>query len=192
MSLREQLAEDLKESMRNRDAVRRTVIRDIMASVTEAEQRKRVALVDDALEAHSVQRPAHALTPQEQAEYEDAVAAILEQERVEARSQLDDPEILGIVQKLVKQRQDSIAEAEKAGREDIVGTERAELEILQSYLPRQLTREEIEAEARAAIEQTQASSMRDMGKVMGVLMDRLQGRADGKLISQVVREKLSQ
>lgn len=191
MSLREQLAEDLKESMRNREAVRRTVIRNIMTSITEAEQRKRVALVDEALKKHNFQRASHAMTPQEMGEYESAIARILEAEQVEARSQLDDAEVLAIVQKLVKQRQDSIEEAEKAGRDDIVASEREELPFLEAYLPRQLTREEIEAEARAAIEAAGASGMRDMGKVMGPLMERLKGQADGKLVSQVVRELLA-
>jgi uncharacterized protein YqeY len=191
MSLREQLAEDLKESMRNREAVRRTVIRNIMTSITEAEQRKRVALVDEALKKHNFQRASHAMTPEEMGEYESAIARILEAEQVEARSQLDDAEVLAIVQKLVKQRQDSIEEAEKAGREDIVASEREELPFLEAYLPRQLTREEIEAEARAAIEAAGASGMRDMGKVMGPLMERLKGQADGKLVSQVVRELLA-
>lgn len=191
MSLREQLAEDLKESMRNRNAVRRTVIRNIMTSITEAEQRKRVELVDEALEKHNIERPTHSMTPQEKADYEEAVEGILEVENIEERSQLDDPEVLAIVQKLVKQRQDSIEEAERAGREDIVETEREELEVLEGYLPHQLTREEIEVEAREVIEQTGASGMRDMGAVMGPLMDRLKGRADGKLVSQVVREQLS-
>ena len=191
MSLREQLAEDLKESMRNREAVRRTVIRNIMTSITEAEQRKRVALVDEALKKHNFQRASHAMTPEEMGEYESAIARILEAEQVEARSQLDDAEVLAIVQKLVKQRQDSIEEAEKAGRDDIVASEREELPFLEAYLPRQLTREEIEAEARAAIEAAGASGMRDMGKVMGPLMERLKGQADGKLVSQVVRELLA-
>lgn len=191
MSLREQLAEDLKESMRNREAVRRAVIRNIMTSITEAEQRKRVALVDEALKKHNFERASHAMTPQEKGDYETAISGILEAEQVEARSHLDDQEVLAVVQKLVKQRQDSIEEAEKAGREDIVASEREELPFLEAYLPRQLTREEIEAEARAVIEATGASGMRDMGKVMGPLMDQLKGQADGKLVSQVVRELLA-
>jgi len=116
---------------------------------------------------------------------------ILQSENIEARSQLDDQEVLGIIQKLVKQRQDSIAEAEKAGREDIVADEREELAILESYLPKQLTREEIEAEVAATIEEVGATGMKDMGRVMGPLMEKLKGRADGKLVSQIVRERLS-
>jgi len=191
MSLRDQLADDLKESMRNRDTVRRTVIRNIMTSITEAEQRKRVELVDEALRKHNIERPRHALTPQEKEEYERTIDGILQSENIEARSQLDDQEVLGTIQKLVKQRQDSIAEAEKAGREDIVADEREELAILESYLPKQLTREEIEAEVAATIEEVGATGMKDMGRVMGPLMEKLKGRADGKLVSQIVRERLS-
>lgn len=191
MSLRQQLADDLKESMRNREAVRRTVIRNIMTSITEAEQRKRIDLVDEALAKHNVERPRHAMTPQEKGAYEQTVDGILQSENIEERSQLDDQEVLGIIQKLVKQRQDSIAEAEKAGREDIAASEYEELAILEDYLPQQLTREEIETEVQAVIEETGASGMRDMGRVMGPLMEKLKGRADGKLVSQVVRERLS-
>lgn len=191
MSLKDQLSADLKESMRNREAVRRTVIRNIMTTVTEAEQRKRMDLIDEAMKKHGVQRPASASDEDAMAAYDAALNEAIEKEDVEARSQLDDPEVLAIVQKLVKQRQDSIEEAKKAGREDIAEGELEEMDVLTGYLPRQLSREEIEDAARAVIEETGASSVRDMGKVMGPLMEQLKGRADGKLISQVVREQLS-
>lgn len=191
MSLKDQLSADLKESMRNREAVRRTVIRNIMTTVSEAEQRKRMDLIDEAMKKHGVQRPASASDEDAMAAYDAALNEAIEKEDVEARSQLDDPEVLAIVQKLVKQRQDSIEEAKKAGREDIAEGELEEMDVLTGYLPRQLSREEIEDAARAVIEETGASSVRDMGKVMGPLMEQLKGRADGKLISQVVREQLS-
>lgn len=191
MSLKDQLSADLKDSMRNREAVRRTVIRNIMTSVTEAEQRKRTDLIDEAMKKHGVQRPASTSDTDAMAAYDEALNMAIEREDVEARSQLDDPEVLAIVQKLVKQRQDSIEEAKRAGREDIAETEQEELDVLTDYLPRQLTREEIEDVARSVIAETGASGMRDMGKVMGPLMEQLKGRADGKLVSQVVREQLS-
>lgn len=191
MSLKDQLSADLKDSMRNREAVRRTVIRNIMTSVTEAEQRKRTDLIDEAMKKHGVQRPASTSDTDAMATYDEALNMAIEREDVEARSQLDDPEVLAIVQKLVKQRQDSIEEAKRAGREDIAETEQEELDVLTDYLPRQLTREEIEDVARSVIAETGASGMRDMGKVMGPLMEQLKGRADGKLVSQVVREQLS-
>jgi uncharacterized protein YqeY len=106
------------------------------------------------------------------------------------RVHLDDSDILAIIAKQAKQRQESIDEFSKAGRQDLVVQEEAELNVLQAYLPRQLTREEIETEARKVIEEVQATSPRDMGKVMSPLMERLRGRADGKLVNQVVRELL--
>jgi uncharacterized protein YqeY len=177
MSLKEQLRADLKESMKSGDAERRTVIRGIMAAVKEAELRKREALVREALDKHGAG--------------EDAIDSIIASENIEQRSELDDAEIQAIVQKLVKQRQDSIADAQKADRPDIAEAEQAEIAILEDYLPRQLSREEIESAVRAVIEQVGASGMKDMGRVMGPLMDDLKGRADGKIVSEVVREQLS-
>jgi uncharacterized protein YqeY len=104
---------------------------------------------------------------------------------------LDDDDILALIAKQAKQRQESITEYRKAGREDLVAEEDAELVILQAYLPQQLTREEIETEARQVIEDVEATSPWDMGKVMKPLMSRLRGRADGKLVNQVVRELLA-
>lgn len=107
------------------------------------------------------------------------------------RVTLDNDDILALIAKQAKQRQESITEYRKAGRKDLVAEEEAELAILQAYLPQQLTREEIEAEARQVIEEVGATSPRDMGKVMKPLMARLRGRADGKLANQVVRELLA-
>jgi uncharacterized protein YqeY len=107
------------------------------------------------------------------------------------RVRLTDDGILALIAKEAKQRQESMTEYRKAGREDLAIEEEAELAILQAYLPQQLTREQIEAEAREVIEEVGASSPRDMGKVMKPLMARLRGRADGKLINQVVRELLA-
>jgi len=177
MSLKEQLRADLKESMKSGDADRRTVIRGIMAAVKEAELRKRETLVRKALDKHGTD--------------ENAIDSIIVSENIEQRSELDDAEIQAIVQKLVKQRQDSIADAEKADRADIAEAEQAEIVILEDYLPQQLSREEIEAAVRAMIEQVGADGMKDMGRVMGPLMDDLKGRADGKIVSEVVREQLS-
>lgn len=192
MQIKEKLAADLKDAMRSGDAVRRRVIRGVMTAIRESEQRKREELVKKALKKHGVTRPSDEKDEAALAAYQKAVEAALEAEKVEANSALDDAEVLAIIQKLVKQRQDSIEEARRGGREDIVAAEQEELEVLRSYLPEQLTREEIEAEARAVIEQVGASGPRDMGKVMGPLMGRLKGRADGKLVSEVVRSLLSE
>ena len=190
MGLKEQLAADLKEAMRSGDATRRMVIRGLMAAINEAEQRNREELVKKALQKHGVLRPAEE-TPEAMAAYEKAVQRVMQAENVEAESALSDPDVLGIVQKLVKQRQDSIAEAERAGRTDIVQAEQAELVILENYLPKQLSRSEIEAEVRQMIAETGASGLRDMGRVMAPLMEKLKGRADGKVVSEIVREQLS-
>jgi uncharacterized protein YqeY len=106
------------------------------------------------------------------------------------RVHLNDSDLLAIIAKQARQRQESIDEFGKAGRQDLVVQEQAELNILQGYLPRQLTQEEIEAEARIVIKEVEASGPRDMGKVMSPLMQRLRGRADGRLVNQVVRELL--
>jgi uncharacterized protein len=108
------------------------------------------------------------------------------------RVHLEDQDILGLIAKQAKQRQESITEYQKGGRQDLVDEEQAELAILEEYLPQQLTREEIEAEARQVIEEVGASGPRDIGKVMRPLMDRLRGRADGKEVNLVVRELLAE
>jgi uncharacterized protein YqeY len=107
------------------------------------------------------------------------------------RVSLEEEDILVILAKQAKQRQESIAEYRKGGREDLVAEEQAELAVLQEYLPQQLGREEIEAEARQAIDEVGATGRQDMGKVMRLLMSRLRGRADGKVVNQVVTELLT-
>lgn len=103
---------------------------------------------------------------------------------------LNDDEVLAVIAKQANQRRDSIAEFSKAGRMDLVGTEQAELAILQEYLPQQLSAEEITAVVQQVIAETGAASAKDMGVVMRSVMPRLQGRADGKLVNQIVREQL--
>ncbi len=107
------------------------------------------------------------------------------------RVSLQDDDILGVIAKQAKQRQESIVEFQKGARPDLVAEEEAELAILQTYLPQQLTREEIEIEARQVIDEVGASGLGDIGKVMKPLMARLKGRADGRLANQVVRELLA-
>jgi len=120
-----------------------------------------------------------------------AMAAIRNAE-IEKRRELDDGELLQIIAKEVKQRRDSIAEFTKAGRQDLIDQEKAELEVLLAYLPRQMTREEIEEAARRVIQEVGATGLSQMGKVMGRLMPQVKGRADGRLVSEVVRALLSE
>lgn len=102
------------------------------------------------------------------------------------RKQLTDEQVLQVLTRQVKQRRESIAEFEKAGRQDLVDKEAAELKILETYMPPQMPREEIEAEARKAIAEVGAKAPSDKGKVMKTLMPRLSGRADGRDINEVV------
>jgi len=110
---------------------------------------------------------------------------------VERGHQLDEAEIYEVIARQIRQRRESIAEFEKGGREDLAARERSELEVLERYLPAQLTREEIVELARQVIEEVGASGPRDVGKVMGRLMPRVKGRADGRLVNAVVQELLA-
>ena len=149
MSLNERLAADLKDAMRQRDELRRSVLRMTLAALHNAEIAARGQPLDDAAE-------------------------------------------LAVLTKEAKQRRESIEEFRKAGRPDRADQEEAELAILAGYLPEQAGRDEILSAARAVIAETGASGARDIGKVMPVLMERLRGRAEGREVSEVVRELLSQ
>ena len=109
---------------------------------------------------------------------------------VEERGELDDSRILSILQKEVKTREDSIQEASVAGRQDLIEQAQREIEILNQFLPKQMSSEELEQLAKDVIEETGASSMRDMGMVMNKLMPKLEGRASGQDASKAVRELL--
>jgi hypothetical protein len=103
---------------------------------------------------------------------------------------LEEPDVLVIIQKEIKSRRESIADAERADRADIVAEAEAEINSLEAYLPQPLTQGEIEAMANEAIAEVGATSPKEMGMVMKVLMPRVQGRADGSLVSQIVRQLL--
>jgi len=117
-------------------------------------------------------------------------AAILQVEKDEQKTLTDD-EIAGVVAKEVKKRKESIADFQKADRQDLVDDLNREIEVLSKYLPKQLTKEEIENLVDEAISITGASSPRDMGKVMQELRPKTTGKADGKIVSEIVKEKLS-
>lgn len=119
-----------------------------------------------------------------------ALAAIKQRE-VDERITLDDAQILAVLDKMIKQRKDSIDQFGKAGRDDLVATEAFELEVLQTYLPAPLTDAELDAMVAAAIAESGATSAKDMGQVMGVLKPRIQGRADMGAASQRVKASLS-
>jgi len=106
------------------------------------------------------------------------------------RTELSDADVLDVIQKQAKQRRESIEEYRKANRQDLVDREAAELAILETYLPQQLSRDEVIAEVRAVIAETGASSAADKSRVMPAAIQRMKGRADGRLINEVVSELL--
>ena len=146
-NLKEKLEADLRQAMKDRDNVKRSVLRLLLAAIKNAEIAK--------------------------------------------RDSLDNPDILGIVAREVKQRNESIEAFKQGDRQDLVAQEETEMAILKKYLPRQLSREEVIAEARKVIEEVGAQGPRDKGKVMSKIMAQLKGKADGREINEVVTELLS-
>jgi len=145
--LKQKLADDLKQAMRQGDKVRRSVIRLVMAAINNAEIARQVTL--------------------------------------------EDADIYGVIAKEIRQRKESIDAFKLGKRPDLVAQEEAELAVLQEYLPQQMTREEIIAEAGRVIAEVGAQGLSDKGKVMPKLIAQLKGRADGRLINEVVTELLS-
>ncbi|MEX2456006.1 MAG: GatB/YqeY domain-containing protein [Balneolaceae bacterium] len=121
-------------------------------------------------------------------------AKILEKEISERKggeSELSDEQILEVLMKAGKQRKESIDSFEKGGREDLVEKEKAELDIIEEFLPEMMSEEGVRAAVKDQIETMGASDMSDMGKVMGVMMGKLKGKAEGSVVSRVVKEELS-
>ncbi|MCE5321882.1 GatB/YqeY domain-containing protein [bacterium] len=110
--------------------------------------------------------------------------------RIAKGSQLTDDEVIGVIVKEAKQRRETIESAISGGRKDIADREKAELDILQTYLPQQLDQTEIETIVRQIVAEVGATDIKDRGKVMGPLMQKVKGRADGKLVSQIVENVL--
>lgn len=146
-TLKDELLEDMKEAMKEKDKDRLSVIRLARAAIKNVE--------------------------------------------IDKRKELNDEEVIEVMVKEVKMRRDAIPEYEKAGRADVVQKLEEEIEILYKYLPRQLTREELVVIVDEVIAQMNAVSAKDMGKVMGAIVPRTKGRADGKLVSELVKERLS-
>ena len=147
MSLKDKLKDDLKSAMKEKDAVRKSVVQLIKAGVLQVEKDKQITL--------------------------------------------DDEGVLDVIAKQLKQRRDSLPDYEKSGREDLVAQLKREMELLMEYLPAQLSREELEAIVKEAVEKVGASSVKDMGKVMAEVMPKTKGRADGKEINAITRELLN-
>lgn len=119
------------------------------------------------------------------------IKAALHYREIDLKRDLNDSEFLQTLSSMVKQRKDSIEQFARGGRPDLVEKEEAELKIIQAFMPQQMSEEDILQEIRKAIDETGALSVKDMGKVMKVLMPKLTGKADGKLLSEKVRTILS-
>jgi len=117
--------------------------------------------------------------------------AAIKQREIDEKVTLDDQNVLQVIDKMVKQRRDSITQFQAAGRNELAEKEQSEIDILQQYLPPQLTDTEIDALIDEAVSTTSATSMKDMGKLMGALKPKLQGRADMSIVSKKIKEKLN-
>jgi uncharacterized protein YqeY len=145
-ALKQKLADDLKQAMREGDKVKRSAIRLAIAAIKNTE--------------------------------------------IARQTTLEDGDILGVIAKEIRQRKESIEAFKQGGRQELVAQEEAEMAVLEQYLPQQMSRDEIIAEARRVIDEVGAESIRDKGKVMPQLIARLKGRADGREINEVVTELL--
>ena len=119
------------------------------------------------------------------------ILAAIKQREVDERIELDDSQVLAVLDKMVKQRRDSVEQFEKAGRTELADQEKFEIGVIQEYLPAQLGEDEISTLITEAIAATGAQSMKDMGKVMGILKPKLQGRADMGAVSGLIKQNLS-
>ena len=119
------------------------------------------------------------------------ILGAIKQKEVDDRIELDDSQVLAVIQKMVKQRKDSISQFSDAGRTDLVEVEEAELVVINSYMPEQLSDEEVSLAVNKAITDLGANSMKDMGKLMGMLKGHLDGKADMGQVSSLIKDKLS-
>jgi uncharacterized protein len=117
--------------------------------------------------------------------------AAIKQREVDERIELDDTAVLGVIEKMIKQRRESIAQFEKASRNDLADAEKAEVTVLSAYLPAQMSDAEIQKEIDSVISATGAAGAKDMGKVMGALKSKLAGKADMGKVSSLVKSRLS-
>ena len=117
--------------------------------------------------------------------------AAIKQREVDERIELDDGAVLGVIEKMVKQRRESIAQFEKASRSDLADVEKAEIQVLSGYMPAQMSEADIQKEIQSTISETGASGVKDMGKVMAALKGKLAGKADMGKVSALVKAKLS-
>ncbi len=119
------------------------------------------------------------------------INAAIKQREVDERIELGDDQVLSVIEKMIKQRKDSITQFEAGGRQDLADKEKSEITVLAAYMPPQMSEAEVQAEVAAAVTQTAASGPQDMGKVMAVLKPKLAGRADMTAVSALVKAALT-
>jgi uncharacterized protein YqeY len=119
------------------------------------------------------------------------ITAAIKQREVDERTELDDTQVLAILEKMIKQRRDSITQYQSAGRQELAEQEQLEITIIETYMPASLSDDEVMTMIDSAIAESNASGMQDMGKVMGALKSQMQGRADMGKVSGLVKQKLS-
>ena len=119
------------------------------------------------------------------------ILGAIKQKEIDDRIELDNAQVLVVIQKMVKQRKDSISQFSDAGRTDLVEVEESELSIINNYMPEQLSDDEVDAAVTKAIADSGADSMKDIGKLMGILKGQLDGKADMGAVSQLIKAKLS-
>ncbi len=185
MSLKDQLQADLKTAMLSKQELRRDVIRFTQAAFKNAELAKQSKLVKERSHLWQTSKFDENGNPIiDEPERDKQLAEIAK------LAPLTDDEQLTVLTTEVKRRRETIADAEKAGRPEIASREQAELEVVLGYLPKQMSREEVTAAAQKVVTEVGAKGPQDTGKVMGKLMPQLKGKADGKMISEVVKELL--
>ena len=118
------------------------------------------------------------------------VRGAIRQQEIDGQKELSDEDVIAVMSKEIKMRRDSIEEFKKGGREDLIAKTQAEIAVLMPYMPAQLSEDEVRELVKAAVAETGAATPKDMGKVMGVLMPKVKGRADGKLVNTLVRSML--
>ena len=118
------------------------------------------------------------------------VRGAIRQQEIDGQKELSDEDVITVMSKEIKMRKDSIEEFKKGGREDLIAKTQAEIDVLMPYMPAQLSEDEVRELVKAAVAETGAATPKDMGKVMGVLMPKVKGRADGKLVNTLVRSML--
>ncbi len=186
MSFKDQLQADLKTAMLNKQELRRDVIRFTLAAFQNAESVKKQKLVKERSPLWQTGKVDEAGNP-----IIDEAARDKQLAEIAKLTPLTDGEQLTVLTTEVKRRRETIADAEKANRPEIVAREQAELDVVLGYLPKQMSRAEVTTIAQQVVSEVGAKGPQDTGKVMGKLMPQLKGKADGKMISEVVKELLA-